>query len=87
MIVTSFGDITNVVLTHRVEEYIRRVHTSLEAIVWVFGAEHSGTLLRNHQPSVAATLVPLMEQEYIPTGKCSLFVHQHVPKDLLDTPN
>ena len=34
---------------------------SLEAIIWVFGAEHSGSLLRSHQPSVMATLVPLVE--------------------------
>ena len=58
---------------------------SLKAIIWVFGAEHSGNLLRSHQPSVAATLVPLVEQEYIPTGECSLFVHLHVRKGILDT--
>ena len=68
MIVTSFIDITNIMLTHGVGEYIRRVHMSLEPIIWVFGAEHSGNLLRSHQPSVMATSVPLVEQEYIPTG-------------------
>ena len=34
---------------------------SLKAVIWVFGAEHSGNLLRSHQPFVAATLVPLVE--------------------------
>ena len=58
---------------------------SLETIVWVFGAENSENLLRSYQPSVTATLVPLIEQEYIPTGQCSLFVHMHVPKGILDT--
>ena len=53
---------------------------SLKAVFWVFGAEHSGNLLSSHQSSVIATLVPLMEEEYILTGKCSLFVHLHVPK-------
>ena len=61
MIVTSFSDVTNIMLTHRVGEYIRRAHMSLKAIVWVFGAEHPGNLLRSHRPSVMATLVPLME--------------------------
>ena len=34
---------------------------SLEAVIWAFGAEHSGNLLKSHQPSVTDTLVPLME--------------------------
>ena len=58
---------------------------SLEAIVWVFGAEHSGNLLRSHQPSAMATSVPPVEQEYIPTGECSSFIHLHVPKGIFDT--
>ena len=58
---------------------------SLKAIIWVFGAEHSGNFLRSHQPSVMATSVSLMGQEYIPTGECSLFIHLHVPKGILDT--
>ena len=58
---------------------------SLKDVVWVFGAENSGNLLRHDRPSVVATSVPLMEQEYIPKGKCSLFVHLHVPKVILDT--
>ena len=61
MIVTSFSDIRNIMLMHRVGGYLRRVHMSLEAVVWVFGAEHSGNLLRSHQPFVIATLVPLVE--------------------------
>ena len=48
MIVMSFSDVMNVMLTHRVGRYIRRVCMSLEAIIWVFGAEHSGNLLRSH---------------------------------------
>ena len=60
MIVTSFSDVTNILLTHRVGGYISRVCMSLEAIIWVFGAEHSGKFLRSHQPSVVATSVPLM---------------------------
>ena len=59
---------------------------SLKAIIWVFGAEHSGNLLRSHQPSVAATLVLLMVQEYILAGKFSLFVHLHVPKVIFGHP-
>ena len=73
MIVMSFSDVTNIMLVHRVGGYIRRAHTSLKAVVLVFGVEHFGNLLRSHWPSVLATLVPLMEQEYIPTGKYSLF--------------
>ena len=57
----------------------------LKAIIWVFGVEDSGNLLRSHQPSVVATSVPLMKGGYIPTGKCSLFVHLHVPRGILDT--
>ena len=78
-------DITNVILMHRVWEYIRRACMSLGAIVWVFGAEHSGNFLRSHQCFVTATSVPLMEWQYIPTGKCSLFIHLHVPKVILGT--
>ena len=47
MIMMSFSDIMNVMLMHRVGGYIRRVHMSLEAIIWVFGAEHSGNFLRS----------------------------------------
>ena len=84
-IVMLFSDVTNVMLMHRVGGYIRRACMSLEAVVWVFGDEHSGNLLRSHWPSIAATLVPLVEGEYILTGKCSLFVHLHVPKVTLGT--
>ena len=84
MIVMAFSYVMSM-LMHRVGGYIRRMHMSLKAFIWVFGAAHSGNLLRSHWPSVAATSVPFMEQEYIPTGKCSLFVHLHVPKGILDT--
>ena len=46
MIMTSFSDITNIMLMHMVGGYIRRVCMSLEAIIWAFGTEHSGNLLR-----------------------------------------
>ena len=78
MIMMSFSDGTNIMLMHKGGGYIKRVQTSLEAIIWVFGAEHSGNLLRGHQPSVAVTSVPLVEWKYILTGKCSLFIHLHV---------
>ena len=55
------------------------------AVVWVLGAEYSGNLLRSHQPSVVATSVPLVEEKDILTGKCSLFVHPHVPRVILGT--
>ena len=43
-------------------EYIRReVYMSSRLSSGFWGAEHSGNLLRSHQPSVVATLVPLME--------------------------
>ena len=87
MIVASFSDVMNVILTHKVGGYIRKVQMSLKAVIWVFRVEHSGNLLRSHWPSVTATSVPLVEQEYIPTGKCSLFVHLHVSKGVLDTPS
>ena len=48
MIMTSFSDVTNVMLMHRVREYTRRAHMSLKAAIWVFGAKHSGNLLRSH---------------------------------------
>ena len=85
MIMMSFSNFMNIMLMYRVGGYIKRVCTNLEAVVWVFGVEHSGNLLRSHQTSVAATSVPLMEQDYLPTGKCSLFVHLHVAKGILDT--
>ena len=85
MIVMSFSDVTNIMLMHRGRGYIRRACTSLKPIIWGFQAKHSGNLLRSQQPSVVAASVPLVEQEYIPTGECSSFIHLHVPKDILDT--
>ena len=42
MILTSFCDIT-IALAHASQGgYIRKVHKSLRAVVWVFLAEHSG---------------------------------------------
>ena len=50
-------------------KYIRKASLSLRAVVWVFGTEWLGQLL-SHQPSTLATLVPLMEQEYILDVNC-----------------
>ena len=60
-------------------KYIRRTHTSLEAVIWVFCTEQLG-LLSSHQPSTLAILVPLMEQEYIQDELSTLFIHVHVPR-------
>ena len=61
MIVMSFSDVMNAILMHRVGGYIRIVCRSLEVVIWVFRDEHSGNLLRSHQPFIVATLVPLVE--------------------------
>ena len=42
MIVTSWDDVTTVVLMLRVGSYIKRVHTSLGALIWVFGCSTFG---------------------------------------------
>ena len=47
-IVMSFSDVTNIMLMHRVGEYIRRACKGLEYVIWDFAAEHSGNLLRSH---------------------------------------
>ena len=60
-------------------KYIRRTHTSLRAVIWVSGTEWLG-LLSRHQPSTLAISVPLMEQEYIQDGLCTLFLHVHAPR-------
>ena len=52
---------------------------SLGAVIWVSGTEQLG-LLRSHQPSTLAILVPLMEQEYNQEELCTLFIHVHVPR-------
>ena len=59
--------------------YIRKACESLGAVLWVFRAEHSGNFQKDHQCSVVAITVTLMEQEYIPEEKCALFIHLHVP--------
>ena len=61
MIVTSLSDVTSVMLMHRGRGYRKRGHTSLGAVIWVFGAEHSGNLIGSHWPFVTVTSVPLME--------------------------
>ena len=84
MIVTSFNDITTFAQASG-REYIRKVHTSLKAVIWVFGTEHFGQLLGGLQPSATAVLVPLMEKEYIQVEQCALFIHLFVPRLVLDT--
>ena len=83
-IMTSFSDVTNVILMHRVGGYIKRACMSLEAIVWVFGAELSDNLLRK----------PLTLCHGYFSASCGarvhsyrrvFFVYLHVPKGILDT--
>ena len=57
---------------------------SLGAVIWVFTAEQLGPLLRSHQPSTLAILVPLMEQEYNLDEPCVLFVYLHVTRSFLE---
>ena len=44
-----------------VREYIGEAHMSLRLLSGFLAVEHSGNLLRSHQPSVAATSMPLTE--------------------------
>ena len=60
MIVTLFNDVTTFAHASR-RGYIRKAHTNLQAVIWVFGTEHFSQLLGGHQPSAMALLVPLME--------------------------
>ena len=53
---------------------------SLGAVVWVFGTEWLGQLLRSHQPSTLAILVPLMEQEYNLDELYVIFIKLHVSR-------
>ena len=66
--------------------YIREASMSLRAVVWVFGTEQLGQLLRSHQPSTLAILVPLMEQEYSLNELCVLFIYLHVPRSFFGNP-
>ena len=52
---------------------------NLGAVVWVFRTECLGQLLRSHQPSTSAMLVPLVEQEYNLDELC-VFIYLHVPR-------
>ena len=68
------------------EVYIRGVCTSSRLIIWVIlAAVPPSYLLKSHQPSVTATLVPLEECKYNLAGKCSSFVQLHVPQVILGT--
>ena len=60
MIVTSFNDITTSCHASG-RGYIRKACMSLQAVIWVFGAEHFSHLQGGHQPSAMAVMVPLME--------------------------
>ena len=42
--------------------------------------EQLGQLLRSHQPSTLAILVPLVKQEYNLDELCVLFINLHVPR-------
>ena len=61
-------------------ELYKVVSTSLRAVIWVFGTEWLGQLLRSHQPSILAISGPLMEQEYNLNELCVLFIYLHVPR-------
>ena len=77
MIMMSLSDIT--VITHVTGgKYIRKVSSSLRAVVWISGIEQLGLLL-SHWPSTLAISVPLVEQEYIQNELFTLFIHVHAP--------
>ena len=61
-------------------ELYKEGSTSLRAVIWVFGIEWLGQMLRRHQPSASAISVPLMEQEYNLNELCVLFIYLHVCK-------
>ena len=84
MIMMSFYDVT--MISHAIGggKYIRKVSSSLRAVIWVSGTEWLGQLLKSHQPSTLAILVPLMEQEYILDELCALFFYLHVPRVFWD---
>ena len=58
--------------------YIRKASMSIRAVIWVFGTEWLGQLLRSHWPSASAISVPLMKQEYNLDELCVLFINLHV---------
>ena len=53
---------------------------SLRAVIWVFGTEQLGQLLRSLQPSTSAISVPLVGQEYNLDKLSVLFITLHVPR-------
>ena len=61
MIMTSISDVTVTVLTKRVVSIQGEADMSSRLSSGFLGAVHLSYLVRSHQPSVAATLVPLME--------------------------
>ena len=83
-IVTSSNDVTLISHAIRRGKYIRKVSSSLGAVIWVSGTEWLGPLL-SHQPSTPATSVPLMEQDYILDELCTLFIHVHAPRHFGNT--
>ena len=80
MIMTSFYDVT--MISHAIGggNYIWEANMSLGAVIWVFGTEQLGQLLRSHRPSTLAILVSLMEQEYNLDELCVFFINLHVPR-------
>ena len=80
MIPMSFSDVIITQLVHLGIGYIRKVHKSLRAVIWVFETVQLGQLLAGNQPSTSAVSVTLMEQEYIQAELCALFIHLHVPR-------
>ena len=69
MIMMSLGDVTIVVLTLRVGSYIRRVCTSLRALIWVFSCSTFGS---NWLGATEPFLWLLLEEwNYNQKGKCS----------------
>ena len=61
-------------------ELYKNACTSLQAVIWVFGTEQLGQLLRSHQPFTLAISVPLVEQEHNLDELCVLFINLHVPR-------
>ena len=93
MTVTSFDDITDVLLMYIRGRYKRKyaqdpggsVMYSFSLFIWFFWLVPQLGHLASHRPSNLATLIPLEEWNYNQTGKCSLFVHLYVFKVILGT--
>ena len=60
--------------------YIRKASMSLRAVIWVFGTEGLGQLLKSHGPSTSVISVSLVEQEYNQNKLSVLFIYLHVSR-------